>query len=169
MYVLFVNGEPVDQFNPIPDYWDENMTDEDIESWKGDASVVARYAGNIQSSAIANYLTRWDLEAEEPVKAYPDDEFDNEDWQLLDFMKKIGLPYPLYDDDMPSGQTYKFWTRELPIRKAPSPTAATPTPVTSALRTSASGTSVPAASAPGTSTPVTSTPVKNKKPWWKFW
>lgn len=139
MYILFVNGEPVDQFNPIPDYWAEDMSEEDIQSWKGDASVVAKYAGNIQPSTIANYLTRWDLDAEEIGKAYPDDEYGNEDWQLLDFMKKLGLPYPLYDDGMPSGQTYKFWTKELPIKQSNIPSAGT--------------------SAPG----------KNEKPWWKFW
>ena len=28
MYVLYFNGEIVDQFNPIPDYWDDEISDE---------------------------------------------------------------------------------------------------------------------------------------------
>jgi len=139
MYILYVDGKQLDQFNPVPDYWDEDMSDEDIVSWKGNAAIVAKYAGPVQPSAIANYLKRWDLDAEEIGKAYPDDEYDNEDWQLLDFMRKLGLPYPLYDDGMPSGHTYKVWTKELPIKQMPTP----------AGRASA--------------------PAKNKKPWWKFW
>src|SRR5690349_18553847 len=40
MYVLYVNGEKVEQFNPIPDYWDENISEEEIQSWKGNALTV---------------------------------------------------------------------------------------------------------------------------------
>ena len=61
-------------------------------------------------------MVRWNLDAEEVGKAYADDEFTNEDWQLLDFMKKLGLPYPLDDDGNPKGQVYKLWTKELRLK-----------------------------------------------------
>lgn len=116
MYTLFVNGEIVDQFNPIPDYWSDELSEEEIESQKGDAVTVSKYVPAGKSSAIENYLIRWDLEAEEPGKAYPDDQFDQEDWQLLDFMRKLGLPYPLAEDGSPKAQTFKLWTKELPLK-----------------------------------------------------
>jgi len=116
MYVLFVNGEVVDQFNPIPDYWDENIDEEEIESWKGNTAVVTKYITNVKKEDIERYLIRWDLEAEVNEKAYPNDEFTNEDWQLLDFMKRLELPYPLDDNGNPKGQIYKLWTKELPLK-----------------------------------------------------
>lgn len=115
MYVLYVNGEVVDQFNPIPDYWDEHVSDEEIESWKGDASIVSRYISTLSPTQIEKYLTRWNLDADETNKAYEDDEFVNEDWQLLDFMRKCGLPYPFDEDGNPKGQSYKLWTDELQL------------------------------------------------------
>jgi hypothetical protein len=139
MYVLYVNGQIVDQFNPIPEYWDENLSDEEIQSWKGDASVVAKYIAQ-PPGTIANYLTRWHLDAELSEKAYDDDEFGCEDWQLLDFMKKCGLPYPLDEDGNAKGKIYKLWTKELPLSNSSNVTAANRTNVT-----------------------------QNQKPWWKFW
>jgi hypothetical protein len=140
MYLLFVNGKRVDQFNPIPDYWDDNLSEEEIESWKGNAEVVLNNFRSIKQADIEKYLVRWDLEAEENEKAYADDEFTNEDWQLLDFMKKLQLPYPLDDNGNPNGQVYKLWTKDL------------------RLKTQTSNTT--------TTSPTTH---KDKKTWWKFW
>jgi hypothetical protein len=114
MYILYVNGQIVDQFNPIPDYWDDNMTESEIENWKGNASVVAEHIG-LDPNRISKYLSRWDLEAEENQKAYNEDEFVNEDWQLLDFLRKCGLAYPLDVDGNANGQVYKLWTKELSL------------------------------------------------------
>jgi len=83
MYVLYNNGNVVDQFNPIPDYWDENISDEEIKSWKGYASVVTSYVSYIKPKDIEKYLVRWDLDEEESAKAYPTDEFTKEEWQTL--------------------------------------------------------------------------------------
>ena len=41
MYVLCERGMVVDQFNPVPDYWEE-LDDEERAKWRGDANVVAR-------------------------------------------------------------------------------------------------------------------------------
>jgi len=112
MYVLYVNGEIADQFNPIPDYWDEHISQEDIDAMKGDAAKVASIVPGVKKQAIEKYLTRWDLEREEPIKAYPTDEFDQEDWQLVDFMHKLNLEYPFDDDGKPAGTIYRFVTKE---------------------------------------------------------
>lgn len=139
MYLLFVNGETVDQFNPIPDYWDEDISKEETDRWKGNAATVCKHLRSVMPAAIKQYLVRWDPDAEESEKAYPDDEFAQEDWQLLDFLRKAGLPYPLNDDGSPKGQTYALWTKDLPL--APLRQTVSPTVHENVF----------------------------KKPWWKLW
>jgi hypothetical protein len=117
MYTLYHNGELIDQFNPIPDYWDENISQDDINILKGSASKVAKLVPGITPADIEKYLVHWDLEDEGRQKAYEDDEFYNEEWQLLDFMRKLGLPYPLDVNGAPKGEVYKLWTKELPLKK----------------------------------------------------
>jgi hypothetical protein len=112
MYVLFVNGEVADQFNPIPDYWDEDTSKQEINAWKGNGLKVSHLMEGLLARDIERYLVRWDLDAD-PVKAYPDDTYENEEWQLLDFMRKVGLVYPLDEDRKPLGAVYKLWTAEL--------------------------------------------------------
>jgi hypothetical protein len=59
--------------------------------------------------SIGNYLFDWDLDDEDPDKAYPDDEFPfNDCWQVTDFMRRLGLIYPVDDHGKPSGATYQF-------------------------------------------------------------
>jgi hypothetical protein len=115
MYLLYNNGKLVDKFNPVPDYWDENITDEEIKSWKGDASNVANYVYYIRPKDIEKYLVRWNINEAESTKAYATDEFTQEEWQMVDFMTKLKLPYPLDDKGNPKGQTYKFWTEKLRV------------------------------------------------------
>ncbi len=139
MYVLFVNGETVDQFNPIPDYWEENLSEEEIQNWKGNATIIAKHIKSVRQADIERYLVRWDLEAEDGRKAYTDDEFVTEDWQLLDFMKKLGLSYPVSDEGNPQGQTHELWTKELRLK-----------PQASKSRRSLANNN-------------------SSKPWWKIW
>ena len=94
MYVLYFEGQIIDQFNPIPDYW-EDIDEKEIKSWKGNASIVAKYIPNLEVKDIEKYLVRWDVENEDSYKAYSDDEFTNEDWQLTDFIKKWDSPIQL--------------------------------------------------------------------------
>ena len=104
MYLLFADGRQVDQFNPVPDYWEE-LSDEEWASWSGNAAVVSQYWPNVSQEQIANYLVRWDLkdEAEYGSKAYPEDEFGRgEDWQIVDFMAKVGLVVPGEDEQEPT-------------------------------------------------------------------
>ncbi len=62
----------------------------------------------VKPEEIEKYLVRWDLDAEDSIKAYSNDDFGQEDWQLLDFMRKLGLPYPMDDNGAPKGPTYKI-------------------------------------------------------------
>jgi hypothetical protein len=101
MYILYHNGKIIDKFNPIPDYWDDSLSDEEIDSWRGSAQTIADCIPSIKTSDIDRYLVRWDLEEDDIPKAYPTDEFAQEDWQLVDFMKKLKLPYPLDDAGNP--------------------------------------------------------------------
>jgi hypothetical protein len=97
MYLLFDNGEEVDRFNPMPDYWRFMDDDADPESWAGNVDIVCKHWPNVRSEQIANYLVGWDIGPgdEEGIKAYPDDEFEiGRDWQMADFMAKVGLVNP---------------------------------------------------------------------------
>lgn len=110
MYLLFRKGQPVDAFNPVPDYWDDAICAEEIAQWAGDAKQVAAAVPGIDSDQIADYLVRWeDPDYEEMHKAYEGDEFAKTDcWQMLDFMKKLGLDYPITADGEIEGKTFRF-------------------------------------------------------------
>ncbi len=140
MYLLFINGAIVDQFNPIPEYWEEEISEEEIASWSGNASIVTKHIPGLKPESIQKYLVRW-LPEEESRKAYTTDEYMNEDWQLIDFMKKVGLTFPLDDQYQPTGSTYKLWTKDHKL--------------------------IPVKAAPQRAVPLASTPVKRK--WWEFW
>ncbi len=95
MYTLFRNGVRIDGFNPIPDYWSDDISDEERAACKGNATVVCQCVPELSPRDIEGYLIPWDLDAEDEVKAYPDDKFPSGDfWQIVDFMRKIAIPYP---------------------------------------------------------------------------
>lgn len=89
-YELYDHGEAVDQFNPMPDYF-EDVSGEKMQKSKGDVEVVAAYF-HVEKASIEKYLVRWSEETMDG-KAYEDDEFGYEDWQMADFMRKLGYPY----------------------------------------------------------------------------
>ena len=139
MYVLFNGGKEADAFNPVPEYWQENLPKEEKEKWKGNAELVSQLVPAVSKDGISKYLVEWDLEQEDETKAYPEDEFPIcECWQVCDFMKKLGLTYPMGDDGSVLGDTFylgeKKATTDAPS-KQPSPE------------------NVEA----------------GKKPWWRFW
>lgn len=92
MYELFSNGACVDRHNPIPDYW-AKISQTEKRSWKGDAKTFASAWGKIQPESVASYLVfHEDINTE--TKAYHGDSFEYwNPWQMLDFIKKIGLGY----------------------------------------------------------------------------
>ena len=113
MYVLFAGDEAVDQFNPIPDYWDDGISPEEIAIWAGDAESISKCWPGVKPDAVHDYLVRWDLDNDDPGKAYPDDRFPfNEAWQLTDFMRRLGLTYPVDDQGKIVGQTYQLRVAE---------------------------------------------------------
>jgi hypothetical protein len=104
--------------------------------------TISRITGSVRPEEIEKYLVRWDLDAEDSIKAYSSDDFGQEDWQLLDFMRKLRLPYPMDDNSAPKGPTYKIWTKELPQRQNTSGT------ITASANEYKSN---------------------SNKPWWKVW
>ena len=109
MYVLYREGEEVDQFNPIPDYWSEDVSPEELSSWAGDAAVVAETWDGVDAGSIEKYLVTWDLDDDEPGKAYETDQHLIGDcWQIVDFMGKLGLTYPVDDQGRATGEAYTF-------------------------------------------------------------
>ena len=142
-YTLFFDGQIKDQFMPIPDYFSEDLSDEEIDNWKGDAKILTTYVPGLLEESIEKYLVRWDLDQEE-AKAYEDDEFTNCEYQLFDFMRKLKLPYHVDHDnnDNPEGTAYLFWSKEFPLET---------------IETKPIYTSKPQSDLP------------KQKAWWKFW
>jgi len=109
MFILFDKGEQVAQFNPLPEYWDDNISEEERVAWAGDpASVAARVPG-ISVASISPYFRHWEFGDDNPGKAFPDDQYQFHDcWQMCDFIRKIGLIYPLDDAGKGLGEAYEF-------------------------------------------------------------
>ena len=61
MFVLFVNGEEVAKFNPIPDYWGELPTEEH-EKWLPAAKEVAAHVPSVRPDRISPYLREWPVD-----------------------------------------------------------------------------------------------------------
>ena len=111
MYVLYDKGLEVDQFNPVPDYWAE-LDDVQRQAWRGDAAKIAAAVPGAVPSQIERYLVHWGdevFESDVQTRAYPDDRyFYGDDWQLVDFMSKLGFKYPVDDQGVPQGPTFRF-------------------------------------------------------------
>lgn len=98
-YDLYENGEEIDRFCPIPDYFEE-VSEEEAAKSAGDPWCLARYF-TVHPEDIQNYLRVWTEELmEEDEKAYPEDECSQCDcWQMADFMAKLGFPYDFPVED----------------------------------------------------------------------
>lgn len=88
-YELYDNGEEIDQFDPVPDYFGE-VSEKAIQKFKGNPDMIAKYF-SVNKADIEKYLIFWSDTSDE--KAYEDDEFAYSDWQMADFMRKLGYPY----------------------------------------------------------------------------
>jgi hypothetical protein len=109
MYLLFCKGEQIDQFNTVPDYWQRKMPKSDKQIWAGNAAVVAQHWPGLAPESIREYLHEWDRDVEDSDLAYDDDQFPyNDCWQMTDFMRRLGLVYPIDDDGNTSASTYRF-------------------------------------------------------------
>jgi hypothetical protein len=116
MYSLYEKGEIVDQFNPVPDYWGD-LDEEERRTWQGDATKVARLVPGLSPERVSKYLVQWGndvFESDRRKKAYPTDQFHyGDDWQLIDFMNQLKLPYPVDDRGDLHGITYSFVCKPL--------------------------------------------------------
>lgn len=109
MYTFFDRGKKVDHFNPIPDYWGGDLSPHERKRCAGDARKVAKYWPDLKSSTIERYLVSWQSGSRGQEKAYPDDLYCHHDCrQLIDFMRRLGLAFPLDDNEVPIGDLYWF-------------------------------------------------------------
>jgi len=108
-YVLYRDGDEIDRFNPIPDYFSGFITPEERASWSGDAAIVAENWNGIDATSIERYLVTWNFDDDGPDWAYQTDQRPIGDcWQMLDFMGKLGLRFPEDDQGQATGETYTF-------------------------------------------------------------
>jgi len=109
MFILFVDGESVSQFNPVPDYWKKLKSQQERDLWKGDARQVAQFVPSIKPESIERYFVPWSFGDRVSAKSYPDDEFAIHDcWQMLDFMKRLGLAFPSDEEDGAAAEAFHF-------------------------------------------------------------
>lgn len=95
-YDLYVHGERIDQFDSDPDYFGE-VSEELRQKLKGNAEIIAKHF-SVDKADIEKYLVLWS-DKKHGDKAYEDDEFEYwSDWQMLDFMRKLGYPYEFEED-----------------------------------------------------------------------
>lgn len=84
-------------FYPMPDYFDEDVTQERL-NYLLNKKVIVEYFG-VEEKEIENYLVLWSEDLEEQVyssdiKAYEEDKFGQCDcWQIAEFMRKLGYLY----------------------------------------------------------------------------
>ena len=111
MFTLYRDGKIITQFNPIPDYWDwdDDIPSKALAAWQGDAATVCKHVLYLRPENIERYFQRWNLEDENPGKAYENDEYNfGDEWQLIDFMNKLWLPYPIQENVNFEKQYFEF-------------------------------------------------------------
>ncbi len=181
MYVLFNNGVEVDSFNPIPEYWNNGISDEERNKWAGKSAVISELIPDLSEETISKYLKAWDVESDNEEKAYESDEFTYGDcWQICDFMQKLNLEYPV--DDIGNFLGSKFFLgrkkRKAPRMNKPNPQVVVPG-LDVKLELPPTVASKPIEVEPEKRTLPTQNEslkdeiqvkeVEEKKPWWKFW
>ncbi|MVX66087.1 hypothetical protein GKZ28_20620 [Clostridium chromiireducens] len=109
MYELFYDGKIIDRFCPLPRYI-EDIGIEEIKLYKGNPKVVCKFLEAIQFDEIREYYKPWTeklIKSQE--KAYSNDEFTyGMNWQAVDFMRKLGLKYPIVDEEELIGRAFKL-------------------------------------------------------------
>ena len=93
-YFLYDKGLEIDRFVPMPDYF-EAVSKDEKQQMKGNVDLVAKYF-HVDKASIEKYIVFWTdkMMNDYSAKAYEDDEFGQcEDWQMVDFMRKLGYPY----------------------------------------------------------------------------
>jgi hypothetical protein len=116
MLYAYDNGKEVSWFNSYPDYWFD-LEEAEQARCVGDAAVIARLA-NLPMESIQNYFVLRNHEASLPAgKAYESDEYENCDpWQMLDFMRRVGLPFPEADNEQPAKRPIYLHKKKPPVQ-----------------------------------------------------
>ncbi len=125
-YFFYENGRELDQFSPVPDYFDEQV--KTPTRYAGNPALIAEYFG-VSEEEIKNYFIPWRLTEEEKTEghtamadsdqtAYPQDECCYGDcWQIADFMEKLGCPWEAFDAEGAADLMFA----EQPPQPAPQP------------------------------------------------
>jgi len=100
MYRLYQNGIEIDRFNTSPGYWAE-VDNAERKSWAGNAVKVSKVWPGVTPPDIERYLVDHEADSfDGEKKAYESDEYPEWDrWQLVDFLAKLGIPYPPDDEE----------------------------------------------------------------------
>lgn len=97
-YSLYDKGQEKDVFCPIPDYFGD-VDEEDVLKMAGNAEVLSK-AFNVPSARVCRYLHFWqDLEGNPSGKAYPEDKYGYDTWQMYDFIKALGFKLPEEEEE----------------------------------------------------------------------
>lgn len=105
-YEVYFNGQIIDYFNPIAQRTD-NKSD---KVYVGNPKIVCNFCHKVELNDIKEYYRLWTNELIiNKQKAYSDDEFAyGENWQVVDFMRKLNLKYPITDEEETIGSAFKL-------------------------------------------------------------
>lgn len=98
-YTLYHNGEEIDDFSTMPDYFIKNGNK--TRNSQEHVSLIAKYF-DVDEDEIKNYLVAWtdEILQEKESGAYPDDMFTYGNcWQMTDFMEKLGFSFEDFEDE----------------------------------------------------------------------
>ncbi len=95
MFELYDSGKKKDQFNPMPDDYQE-VSDEEKKALKGQPKLLSE-TFKVPESKIKPYLQFWE-DVEDDKKAFSTDEFPiKNEWSFVDFMQKFNIKYPDFE------------------------------------------------------------------------
>src|SRR6266568_3669768 len=95
-HALFDRSALVDRFASMPGYFADDAEQAAMlaRAWAGDPNRLGDTL-DVAPEMIRPYLVHVDNEAEEWPKAFPDDEFDLENfWVFVDLWRRVGIAYP---------------------------------------------------------------------------
>jgi len=124
-YFLYDKGQEKDIFCPIPDYFGD-VDEEEVVKMAGNPGVLSKIF-NVPEAKVCRYLHFWeDLDRNADGKAYPDDQYGYDTWQMYDFIRALGFAVPgeekmqaaeegdIPDSTMEDGTTDSFQLPDVP-------------------------------------------------------
>lgn len=116
-FILYDNGKEIVKFNPIPEYYDENVKKEEMNSWLPNIETICKYFPKTRPEEIENYFIHWKsnnikhwTDQFETKKAYSTDNYSfGNGLQMFDFIKKIGITSPIDDNNNASGTSFRLY------------------------------------------------------------